>query len=715
MDNPFKKFLFIICIILLFSLTLSSIHAGNSTNTFTNLSNQINGLPDNSALNLNDNYKFNNDSDSNLVDGISISKNLTLSNCEIDGSNQARGLYINSNCRVTLENFTFRNCFSKSNGGAIFLDQNSNLALKNCSFISNKVYNSNGGAIFAKSSTNTLITDSYFFNNTSIRESDLSWSEFKRGMGSALCVGIDSNLTLNNSKFINNIAHTSTILLISYNDVDYRISNLRINDCMFENNTSRNGGIIYLDELGRGEIQDCIFTNNHILDSGGVVILDAPVYALVSNCLFEFNSAVRGGSIAIPMFESHHALNVIVSKCNFTNNKASGNGDAIYANSAILTVSDCIFNGNSAGGYGGAICTNQGIIKITDSNFNGNNANYGGAISISNNENIIVSNSNFIKNIAGLMGGGVYSRVVNVLCTNTNFISNAAPKGSNVFGAFIAHITPICSYFNGVKLKIKLTSPWKDSLSKKVRIRFKGVNSYSTGWLYMPKNGVLSYNVPFNINTGKYALTVTVDDGVCFTNPFTLDVARAPCKVKVKRVTAHYKSGKVLKIHLKNSRTKRSVAGAKIKLKVYTNKNRHDYTLTTDNRGIAKFDTSKLKVGSHIIRITSNDNHIKLSKAKTSVKITKAIAKIKASKRVKKSHRINVMVKHKSTKKPIKKTHFKVKVYTGSGYYTINAKTGSDGVLKIATNKLSKGYHKINLLLKNRNYNIDNSFTVKIR
>ena len=138
----FKKLVFIF--ILLFILfSVCSVYAENST--FSQFSDEIsNGTQQ--TLNLTNDYKFDNNFDLNFTDGVGISKNITIEGNGhiIDGSNQARGLYINSNCNVVLDNITFSNCFSNASGGAIFLSPHSNLTLKNCIFKSNSVYNSNG-------------------------------------------------------------------------------------------------------------------------------------------------------------------------------------------------------------------------------------------------------------------------------------------------------------------------------------------------------------------------------------------------------------------------------------------------------------------------------------------------------------------------------------------------------------------------------------------
>ena len=188
-----KKTLLITLFLTLILLSLNCIHAGNSTDiqdsvndtnvkTYLDLSDKVNENPDSLSVELNESYTFNGNNDSEYIDGIIISRNLTITGDDgvyIDGNHTARALCIEPNCNVTLKNLIFKNGFSESDGGAILLKSNSSLTLFNCTFINNKVYNSNGGAIANYKNSTLSVYDSIFSNNTSIRVSDLEWKEFK--------------------------------------------------------------------------------------------------------------------------------------------------------------------------------------------------------------------------------------------------------------------------------------------------------------------------------------------------------------------------------------------------------------------------------------------------------------------------------------------------------------------------------------------------------
>lgn len=720
------KILFVLFIIL---ITLQSIHAqdmdnesfvsdgidNSSVKTFTDLNNKINAT-ESSVINLTDSYKFNPDEDNeSLIKGVAISRSLTISgknNACIDGSNLARALFIDSNCSVVLENITFINGYTQKDGGAIFLNAHSNLTLKNCVFIGNVVYNSNGGALFSHKDTNTEIHNCRFIDNQALRVSNLEWDQFKCGMGSAVCVNINSTIRLNGSSFISNKAYMATLLVVSYDDdKSINSSTLYVDNCLFENNTSRANGAIYLDEFGNGEILNSVFRNNKATEIGGTVVLEASQVS-VKNCIFQSNSAVRGGAIYLKMFNEKYQSTVSVADCIFSNNRASLYGGAICSR-GMLTVSNSKFNDNAAGENGGAIYSKSGNLQLSNSNFNKNQARYGGAIYLKSEDSSVV-NSAFVQNAALIRGGAIYSNVASIFSTNCNYARNSAPNSPNVYGVFIGQVSQKNHYYGSVKITIKLKSPWKMPLSQKIKVKLIGSKTYKTGWLKTSSKGILTIKLPY-LKVGKYSLKITMESGICQMNPVFVTVLKSPCKVQIKKRSASYNSGKKIKVKTFNFKTKSRVPDVKMKIKVYTDKKYKTQVLKTDKNGFIKLSTSKLSVGKHNITISSTDKNIKFKKVKTSVKIKKASAKISAPKKVKKSSKIKVKVKNRASGKAIKNKKFTVKISTGKNQKTVKVKTNSNGILKISAKGLTKGKHRFAVVLKNKNYKINNKFTVKIR
>jgi predicted outer membrane repeat protein len=689
---------------------MSCIHAENNTASYSNLTDEIDALDDNATLNLTSDYQFNNVTDDR--GGVVISKNLSISanNASIDGSGQARGFFIKSNCNVVIENMTFKNCFCSNDegGGAIFLSSNSNLTLKNCIFKNNKVYNANGAAIKCQKLTNADIYSCTFSNNTCIRESDLEWEEYKRGMGSAVFMSIGSNLKLYDSIFNDNNAYLATVLVVSYTGTERKTSTLYVRGCLFENNTSRSMTAIYLDEFGIGEILDSVFRNNRATYSGGTICLDSSLSATVRNCLFESNHAIKGGALYIVPFDGNGSR-ASISDCNFSENVVSENGGAIYANSASAEIVNCNFLRNTASGKGGGIFTYGGSVRIADSQFINNRAKQGGGAYFLT-DNTVIQNVAFNANTATEKYGGVYSKSLQVSVSNCQFKGNVAPAYPDIYGAFSANAVQTGSYYAEAELSIVLKSPWW-SPSQSIRLVFNGTKSYKSQWISVSSNGVFKYDVPLDLKSGKYTLKIMSNSGKCYSNLLTFNILKAPLKVIVKKTSVRFNSGKILKIKAINSKTNKAVAFAKVKLRVYTNKAYKTFALSADGNGIIEFDTSKLSVGKHAVKVLAGDGNVEVSKnAKFAIKVSRGSCKVVYPKTIKRHSSLKVEILKTVSKKPISKTKFKVKI----NYRVYKLKTSSKGILKVPASKLPKGKYLVKIVLDNRKYNIHKRFNFRI-
>ena len=78
---------------------------------------------------------------------------------------------------------------------------------------------------------------------------------------------------------------------------------------------------------------------------------------------------------------------------------------------------------------------------------------------------------------------------------------------------------------------------------------------------------------------------------------FTLIVKKYPTTVSAPKVTAKYKKSKYFTVKIKNKVTKKVLKNTQIILKVYTGKKYKTYKVKTNSKGIAKFNTKKLSVG----------------------------------------------------------------------------------------------------------------------
>ncbi|SFL33104.1 Metal binding domain of Ada [Methanobrevibacter olleyae] len=111
--------------------------------------------------------------------------------------------------------------------------------------------------------------------------------------------------------------------------------------------------------------------------------------------------------------------------------------------------------------------------------------------------------------------------------------------------------------------------------------------------------------------------------------PYT---AKTPSKistiVKAPKVTSKYNKNTYFKVTVKDKSNKNPIKGLKLKLKVFTGKKYKTYTVKTNSKGVAKFKTKELKIGTHKVLIKSADKRYSLS-SKSSIVIKKTPTKRK--------------------------------------------------------------------------------------
>lgn len=189
-------------------------------------------------------------------------------------------------------------------------------------------------------------------------------------------------------------------------------------------------------------------------------------------------------------------------------------------------------------------------------------------------------------------------------------------------------------------------------------------------------------------------------------------------KLKASKLTTTFKSGKYFTFKAVESGTNNPISYASLKLRVYTGKKYKDYYIDTNKKGIAKFKTSSLSVGTHKVIISDVDDSIDSSSIKSSIKINKAKTITKASKlttKYKKKSYFKITIKNKATKKTISGLKLKIKVYTGKKYKVYKVKTNSKGVAKFKTNKLKVGTHKVVISSANKNYVVKSKSSIVIK
>ena len=91
---------------------------------------------------------------------------------------------------------------------------------------------------------------------------------------------------------------------------------------------------------------------------------------------------------------------------------------------------------------------------------------------------------------------------------------------------------------------------------------------------------------------------------------------KSKATVKAPKVTNKYKKSAYFKVTVKNKATKKAAKKLVLKLKI----GKKTYKVKTNKKGIAKFNTKNLKVGTYKVKITSGNANYKIS-AKSTIKI----------------------------------------------------------------------------------------------
>ncbi|WP_298523677.1 hypothetical protein [uncultured Methanobrevibacter sp.] len=264
----------------------------------------------------------------------------------------------------------------------------------------------------------------------------LSNLKFINGYATGLGGGVyiqSKNVKVSNCVFENNHALNGGGLYSSYNA--YSAENLLIENCKFyKNSADRSAGAAGV--FGNNtKIKNCIFDSNYadsdgIVNYGGAIQigLDDPVsVGYVYNCQF-LNNYVN------PEHEIAHGgagcvrTGTVYQNCVFINNSAGQGGALTYHASG--TIKNCTFINNTAVYYGGALSTGfaDNIImdlKIDNCSFADNSAPLGGAAQLIG-ENIKVHDSKFDNNHVSQTGGAIHIVAEEVTIDYSSFNGNIA-------------------------------------------------------------------------------------------------------------------------------------------------------------------------------------------------------------------------------------------------------------------------------------------------
>lgn len=310
----------------------------------------------------------------------------------------------------------------------------------------------------------------------------------------------------------------------------------------------------------------------------------------------------------------------------------------------------------------------------------------------------MITDENGTARISVNLGGGNYPLTVS---TDDSSIYSASANSSLVINKKQAVLTAsdrIILYGSGttviVTAKDKKTGKTLPNVyillqvytsSKKVsnfsvKTDSKGVARFSTG-----------------LTVGKHKVIMTVFDNYYNSSSITryVTVKKTTGQFSAPKVSTYYKSGKVFKIKLTNTKNKALMYGASVNIKVFISKNRYyNLTGTTNANGLVQFKIT-FKPGTYKVVVNSADKGYTAKEVISQIKVSKSPIKMAPTAlKVKRYGYFKVKVTSTKSKKVLSGVKVKVRVYTGRKYKTYTIKTNKKGIASLKI-KQKVGKHKI--------------------
>lgn len=415
----------------------------------------------------------------------------------------------------------------------------------------------------------------------------------------------NGQLTIINCSFINNCVGTGKT--INYHNYDY---------------TTVRGGAIYSEK--NLQIINSTFTKN-------------AAHQYLSHREMDFHyttDAGTGGAIAClgelyvenSKFRENSGSSILASDTNLINCSFLNEEDSITSlGESNLTIINSTFEN------GGLILYSYGNLLINNSIFINNKYSYrqdeywwitGEDSLIQSYDSAIIINSTFKNNSAG---DAAVLKLEDYKLINCTFKNNG--DATILTNNILLDDSMKKTYIFYPKIRNKFTSTYYNS-GKSIIIDFVNKNSKKKclDWFENEKvlrNGRIFDDYKYYPNSqlslpvskwkvGTYNVVVKyTDHGMTHQTKFKITIKKAPTTVKAAKVTNKYKKSKFFKITVKSN--KKVVKNLKLKLKVYTGKKYKTYTVKTDKKGLAKFNTKNLKIGKHNVIISTSDKNYKLS------------------------------------------------------------------------------------------------------
>lgn len=222
---------------------------------------------------------------------------------------------------ITIKNINFKN-FSGNDHGGVIKNKGKSIKIENCTFENNKI-------------VKAFKSDSERFggvisNHGIIKLLNCNFKNNQADTGG--CIHTENGVSeLESSIFDDNFANLTGGGALSVFNGD-----IKIKDCTFKNNRSRNFSGAIRVTTGNAEIEDSTFTDNDAVQHGGAISINEGKL-IIRNSIFERNKGWHGGAI------NQTGGSLVLKDCVFNDNFSKSGAEGSVGTTGNIEESNCKF------------------------------------------------------------------------------------------------------------------------------------------------------------------------------------------------------------------------------------------------------------------------------------------------------------------------------------------------------------------------------------
>ena len=310
----------------------------------------------------------------------------------------------------------------------------------------------------------------------------------------------------------------------------------------------------------------------------------------------------------------------------------------------------------------------------------------------------MITDENGTARISVNLGGGNYPLTVSTDDSNIYSTSVSSSLVVNKKEAVLSANNRTILYGSGIDVIVTAKDKKTGNTLPNVYILlqvYTSSNKVSNFLVKTDSKGVARFST--GLTVGKHKVIMTVFDNYYNSSSITryVTVKKTTGQFSAPKVSTYYKSGKVFKIKLTNTKNKALMYGASVNIKVFISKNRYyNLTGTTNANGLVQFKIT-FKPGTYKVVVNSADKGYTAKEVISQIKVSKSPIKMAPTAlKVKRYGYFKVKVTSTKSKKVLSGVKVKVRVYTGRKYKTYTIKTNKKGIASLKI-KQKVGKHKI--------------------